>query len=212
MNDNFAKAELLKMAEKLHIKEWSKRLGIKQDLVKKVWQFYKAKIIEKKDIITNMSVCIYLVCRKYQMPFTLYEVSMASGVPSRFIHKKYRAVARATGMRIVSPRIWDYIPRFCLIIDKKMDDKTIKKAVKISKWAQKHCPQILTCSPIGIASACIYLATDDEIIQRFIADKIGVTDNTIRKISREIKFASGKDLEELMAGMAKKRRRKNETR
>ncbi len=129
---------------------------------------------------------LYAACRRHEVPRTLDELSIASGIDKKEIGRTYRFITRELGIRILPSNPVDYLPRFSSSL--KLSAKTQSKAVDILEMAQA---EELTSGrgPTGIAAASLYIAAlinNEKRTQREVADVAGVTEVTIRNRYKEL--------------------------
>jgi len=148
---------------------------------------------------------LYAACRRHEVPRTLDELSVASGIEKKEVGRTYRFVTRELGISILPSNPADYIARFASSL--KLSAEVQSKAVEILEKAQAA---ELTSGrgPTGIASAALYVSAlifGEKRTQREVADVAGVTEVTIRNRYKEL--LDKLDLEKEIKKIKKKKKK-----
>lgn len=143
-------------------------------------------LVRGRSMESVVSGALYAACRRHEVPRTLDELSIASGIDKKEIGRTYRFVTRELGIRILPSNPIDYIARFASALN--LSAETQSRAVEILEMAQKA---ELTSGrgPTGIAAASLYVAAlinNEKRTQREVADVAGVTEVTIRNRYKEL--------------------------
>jgi len=143
-------------------------------------------LVRGRSMESVVAGALYAACRRHEVPRTLDELAVASGIDKKEIGRTYRFITRELGIRILPSNPVDYLPRFSSAL--KLNAETQSKAVKILEQAQE---QELTSGrgPTGIAAAALYVAAlinNEKRTQREVADVAGVTEVTIRNRYKEL--------------------------
>ncbi len=145
----------------------------------------------KDDLVQGRSIegvacgCLYIACRKQNIPRSLDEFEKVARVDRNEIARTYRCLVAEQNLEMepVDPR--QFVPRFCSELDTSRAVQ--RKAVEILEDAAEAG---LTSgkSPTGLAGAAIYIAAilcEQRCTQSEIASVAKVTEVTIRKRYQE---------------------------
>ncbi|MBI5871576.1 transcription initiation factor IIB [archaeon] len=143
-------------------------------------------LVRGRSMESVVAGALYAACRRHEVPRTLDELSVASGIDKKEIGRTYRFVTRELAIRILPSNPIDYIARFASAL--RLSAETQSRAVEILEMAQKS---ELTSGrgPTGIAAASLYVAAlinNEKRTQREVADVAGVTEVTIRNRYKEL--------------------------
>ncbi len=151
-------------------------------------------VVKGRKIESLVAALVYIVARNQGVPRTLKEISVETGVSERELGKTYRYVARELELRIVPVKPEDFISRFGEELG--LPGEVQARARRLITDAREK--KLLSGrSPDGIVASAIYLASlleNQEITQQRIAEKVDVTEVTVRKGYRHL--AEGLDLED----------------
>ncbi|MFB6245157.1 MAG: transcription initiation factor IIB family protein [Candidatus Nanohaloarchaea archaeon] len=152
-------------------------------------------IIQGRGIDATVGALVYLVARKQEVPRTLEEVADIVPIKKRKLGKAYRHTARELDMKIKPGRPEDFIPRYASKLD--LPGEIQANARRIIQDA-RDTDALAGRSPTGIVAASLYIATqveDEDLTQREIAEKVGVTSVTVRKNYKDLAEALGMEEE-----------------
>ena len=147
----------------------------------------KYNMIRGRSIEGVVAASIYAACRISNVPRTLEEIVLQTGVKRKELGRIYRIMSRYLGLTIAPQKPDDYISRFCSRLELSLD--TRNSALVVINIARDG-GLISGKDPLGIAAAAIYLAsiiTGEWRSQGAIAEIAGVTEITIRNRCKEIK-------------------------
>lgn len=146
----------------------------------------------KDDLVQGRSIegvacgCLYIACRKQNIPRSLDEFDQVARVDRNEIARTYRCLVAEQNLEMepVDPR--QFVPRFCSELETSRAVQ--RKAVDILEDAAEAG---LTSgkSPTGLAGAAIYIAAilcEERLTQSEIASVAQVTEVTIRKRYQEM--------------------------
>lgn len=151
-------------------------------------------LIRGRLIESVVAAVIYTVCRQYEIPRTLDEISEVSGINKKEIGRTYRFLKRDLGISMPLTNPTHYIPRFSSELG--LSGHVQEKAVDILEEAIKQ-GLISGRGPTGVAAAAVYIAgvlMGERKTQKEVADIAGVTEVTIRNRYRELKDKLGLDV------------------
>jgi len=180
-NLQFALSELHRMAS---------GLGLPDPVSRRASRLYRSALdeglVQGRSIEAVAAACLYIACRKEEIPRSLDELESVSRVGRTEIARAYRQVAAEQGLTMepIDPKL--FVPRFCSEVEA---ESTIqRRALELLEEASDtglHSGK----SPTGQAGAAIYLASlicEDELTQCEIANVARVSEVTIRNGYREL--------------------------
>lgn len=156
----------------------------------------ESKLLFKKSLYSNMAVgrdqlsliyaSIYIACNIHGIPKTPIELTSYSEVNIRLLMKGYREIKRELDIKTQMINPIDLLPRYASKLNLKPEtlNKSAELIIKIREQGI-----ILGSKPDTILAASIYLAgkqTQDTRTQRKISRITGITEVTIRRVSKEI--------------------------
>ena len=176
----------------------SSYLGLPQNVREAAALLYR-KAVEKglirgRLIESVVAAVIYTICRQYNIPRTLDEISAVSGINKKEIGRTYRFLKRDLGIKMPLTDPTHYIPRFASELG--LTGPVQEKARSLLNTAIKR-GLISGRGPTGVAAAAVYIAgvlMGERRTQKEVADVAGVTEVTIRNRYRELKDRLGLDV------------------
>jgi transcription initiation factor TFIIB len=176
----------------------SSYLGLPQNIREAAALLYR-KAVEKglirgRLIESVVAAVIYTICRQYNIPRTLDEISAVSGINKKEIGRTYRFLKRDLGIKMPLTDPTHYIPRFASELG--LTGPVQEKARTLLNIAIKR-GLISGRGPTGVAAAAVYIAgvlMGERRTQKEVADVAGVTEVTIRNRYRELKDRLGLDV------------------
>jgi len=150
------------------------------------------KFLRGRSVDSVIAASIYTACRMHGVPRTLDEVSQATGVGRKEVGRVYRFVTRELDINLHPVSGGEYMERFCSMFDISKDAATeARRLVAICEANDQFSGK----NPMGVNAACIYIACNKihkqtgsgRITQREIADKMSITEVTIRNRIQNIK-------------------------
>ncbi len=143
-------------------------------------------LIRGRTIEGITAAVLYIICRKFQIPVTMKEISRHSRMNAKTIGRLYRLIMKELDIDIpvVSPK--DFVPRFAE--DLNLPTRVERYAIKILEMAKQKVI-VSGKAPTGLAAAALYIASITEghrTTQREIADVSYVTEVTIRNRYKEL--------------------------
>ncbi|GMT13765.1 hypothetical protein PFISCL1PPCAC_5062, partial [Pristionchus fissidentatus] len=158
------------------IREMSDRIHLAstiQDRAARVFnQVLKDKILKGKNIRAQIAACLFRACREEAVPRTIKEITAIAGVPDRDIRKCYKLIARNTENNFQLVTSADYMSRWCAHLD--LPHSIQIAAGHIAKMA-KELDFVAGRSPISIAAASIYMASQASATKKTAAEVSSVT-------------------------------------
>ncbi len=177
-----ALAELDRVASALGLPD-----NIKENAALLYRKAVKDELVRGRLIESVVAAIIYTVCRMYDIPRTLDEISKASGIEKKEIGRAYRFLKKELDIGIPLPDPSIYVPKFATALS--LSPKVQQKAMEIIKKAISK-GLISGRGPTGVAAAAIYIAAaleGERRTQKEVADVAGVTEVTIRNRYRELR-------------------------
>lgn len=180
-NLSFALSELQRLVSYLGLPK-----NVHEEVAKTYERAVDKGLVRGRSMESVVAALLYAICREYNTPRTLEEITAASGVDKREIGRTYRYVCRELTIRILPSQPEDYVPRFASMLG--LSDKVQAKAIGILKDAGKF-DIVSGKGPTGVAAAALYIAAvlnDEKRTQREVAEIVGVTEVTIRNRYKEM--------------------------
>ena len=177
-----ALAELDRVASSLGLPD-----NIKENAALLYRKAVKDELVRGRLIESVVAAIIYTVCRMYDIPRTLDEISKASGIEKKEIGRAYRFLKKELEIGIPLPDPSIYVPKFSTALG--LSPKVQQRAMEIIKKAIGK-GLISGRGPTGVAAAAIYIAAaleGERRTQKEVADVAGVTEVTIRNRYRELR-------------------------
>jgi transcription initiation factor TFIIB len=166
------------------------KLGLSGAVIEKTAYIYR-KVQEKglirgRSISAILAAAAYIACREIGYPRTLKDITALSNIKRRYIAKAYRLLIIELDLKIP---LLDPIKCIIRIANNaKISEKTKRLAIDIMHDIIKSGISAGK-DPMALAAAVLYLSclkTDENKIQRYIADAAGVTEVTIRNRYKNI--------------------------
>ena len=168
------------------------KLGLPDAIIEKTAYIYR-KAHERglgrgRETSAALAAALYLACREEETPRTLKEISTISNVKRKAISRQYRDMVIELDIRIPTVDPIKCIARIANQIN--LSQKIKQKAIKIMNAATKSSVSAGK-SPMGLAASILYLSClingCNNISQTVFAQTAGVTEVTIRNISKDLK-------------------------
>ncbi|MDP8941566.1 MAG: transcription initiation factor IIB [Thermoproteota archaeon] len=170
------------------------KLGLSDAVIEKTAYIYRK--VQERGLVRGrikseiLAAAIYIACREMGFPRTLKDITAISDIKRSYIAKAYRMLIIELDLKI--PLI-DPIKCISRIANNaKISEKTRRQAIDIMHDIVKSGISAGK-DPMALAAAVLYLSclrTDENKIQRYIADAAGVTEVTIRNRYKNIIKAS----------------------
>lgn len=171
------------------INRMSSALGVPEQVSEMASVIYREalddNLVQGRSIEGVACGCMYIACRKQQIPRSLDEFESVARVNRNEIARTYRCIAAEQELQMepIDPK--QFVPRFCSELDAGSEIQREANEI-LTKTAQEglHSGK----SPTGIAGAAIYIAAilcDDRLTQSEIAEVAKVTEVTIRNRYQE---------------------------
>jgi transcription initiation factor TFIIB len=166
------------------------KLGLSDSVIEKTAYIYRK--VQERGLIRGRSIsailagAVYIACREMGFPRTLKDITAICNIKRRYIAKAYRLLIVELDLKIP---LLDPIKCISRIANNaKISEKTKRLAINIMHDIIKK--EISAGKdPMGLAAAVLYLSclkTDENKIQRYIAEAAGVTEVTVRNRYKNI--------------------------
>ena len=168
------------------------KLGLPDAIIEKTAYIYR-KARERglgrgRETSAALAAALYLACREEGTPRTLNEICLISNLKRKAISRQYRDMVIELDIRIPTVDPIKCIARIANQIN--LSQKMKQKAIKIMNAAIKSALSAGK-SPMGLAASILYLSClsngCNNISQTVFAQTAGVTEVTIRNISKDLK-------------------------
>ena len=166
------------------------KLGLPDSVIEKTAYIYRKVqergLVRGRSISATLAASLYIACREMGFPRMLKDITAISNIRHRHIAKAYRLLITELDLKIPS-----IDPIKCIIRianNAKISEKTKRLAIDIMHDIIKSGISAGK-DPMALAAAVLYLSclkTDENKIQRYIADAAGVTDVTLRNRYKNI--------------------------
>jgi transcription initiation factor TFIIB len=166
------------------------KLGLPDSVIEKTAYIYRKVqergLVRGRSISAILAAAAYIACREMGFPRILKDITAISNIKQRYIAQAYRLLIMELDLKI--PLI---DPIKCIIRianNTKISEKTKRLAIDIMHDIIKSGISAGK-DPMALAAAVLYLSclkTDENKIQRYIADAAGVTEVTVRNRYKNI--------------------------
>ncbi len=146
----------------------------------------KKRILRGRSIEGVSAACVYLACRQFRIPRSIYEISEVTGVEEREVGRNYRLICKELGIRVLPPSRFAYTSK--LINETEGFGKIGEITYKIL-LAAEQARLISGKGPAGLSAAALYTAsvlTGERRTQEEICKKARCTEVTLRNRYREL--------------------------
>ncbi|UCD02153.1 MAG: transcription initiation factor IIB [Promethearchaeota archaeon] len=177
-----ASTELKRISTNLNLPNY-----IKEDAMRLYIEAFKKKMLRGRSINAMVAACLYVACRKKQLPRTLQEITNEASANAKDVRRSYSTLIREFNLKSPSTDPVALIPRY--INDLKLDSETERLTMKILNSYKKKF-SISGKDPKGLCAGAIYLASkikNKDLTQQQIVESIGVTEVTLRSRYKELK-------------------------
>ena len=160
---------------------------IKKEALRLYKETFKKKMIKGKSIKGMLAACIYYICKSKGVPRTFREISDESPVSLKSLKICYNDLVNKFKLKAQAINPINFIPRF--ISKLRLDFEIEKLSIKILQTYLKE-KSINGKNPLGFCAGAVYLASKLKnlyIIQKTLADIVGVTTTTLRSRYKEIR-------------------------
>lgn len=167
------------------------KLGLSYAIIEKTAYIYrkahKRGLIRGRSMQALLAACVYIACREMENPRTLRDLATIMNIKRKDITRSYRMLVLELDFKIPLIDHMKSIIRISNNLD--LSEKTKRKAIQIMDKVIRSRVSAGK-GPMGLAATVVYFAchvNGESKTQREIAKAAGVTDVTIRNISRILK-------------------------
>ncbi|OLY79326.1 Transcription initiation factor IIB [Smittium mucronatum] len=163
-------------------------------------QLYKEvednKLLRGRSNESIIAACIFIACRQENVPRTFKEICALTRVPKRDIGRVVKELQRLLKTNVGGMSSEDLMSRFCSNLSLGMDVQRI--AIILSTKA-KNLGTLAGKSPVSIAAACIFFATNllgSPTESKNISNTTGVSEVTIKNTYKQLFIGINKLLDD----------------
>jgi transcription initiation factor TFIIB len=160
---------------------------VKEDAMRLYIEAFKKKLLRGRSINAMVAACLYLACRRKQLPRTLQEILQEASANSKDVRRSFTTLIRELKLNPPSTKPISLIPKYMtdLGLNSEIEQLTIKI---LNAYKSKY--SISGKDPKGLCAGAIYLACrlkNKELTQQKIVEAVGVTEVTLRSRYKELK-------------------------
>jgi transcription initiation factor TFIIB len=166
------------------------KLGLSDAVVEKTAYIYRKAqlrgLVRGRQIHSVLAATVYIACRELESPRILKDIAETSNIKRKDITRNYRRLVIELDLKIPIVEPMKCITRIANKVN--VSQKTKRKAIDIMCNITKRGGISAGKNPMGLAATVLYLSCsltgEDNIAQTMFAKTAGVTEVTIRNISR----------------------------
>ncbi|MFX0040420.1 MAG: transcription initiation factor IIB family protein, partial [Candidatus Heimdallarchaeota archaeon] len=160
---------------------------VREDAMRLYIEAFKKKLLRGRSINAMVAACLYLACRRKNLPRTLQEILNEASVNAKDVRRSYSTLIRELKLNPPSTNPVSLIPKYMsdLGLDSEIEQLTTKI---LNAYRKKY--SISGKDPKGLCAGAIYLACklkSKEVTQQQIVQVIGVTEVTLRSRYKDLK-------------------------
>ena len=160
---------------------------IREDAMRLYREAFKNKLLRGRSINAMVAACLYLACRRKNLPRTLQELTNEASANAKDVRRSYSTLIREFNLKSPSTDPVSLIPRYIneLGLDSEIEQLTTKI---LNSYRAKF--SISGKDPKGLCAGAIYLASrmkNKDLTQQQIVVSVGVTEVTLRSRYKELK-------------------------
>jgi transcription initiation factor TFIIB len=160
---------------------------VKEDAMRLYIEAFKKKLLRGRSINAMVAACLYLACRRKQLPRTLQEILNEASVNAKDVRRCYTTLVKEMKLNPPTTDPVSLIPKY--ITDLGLNSDVEQLTIKILN-AYRTKFSISGKDPKGLCAGALYLACrlkKKEVTQQQIVQAIGVTEVTLRSRYKELK-------------------------
>ncbi|NVM37785.1 MAG: transcription initiation factor IIB [Candidatus Lokiarchaeota archaeon] len=160
---------------------------IREDAMRLYREAFKKKLLRGRSINAMVAACLYLACRRKQLPRTLQEITNEASANAKDVRRSYTTLLKEFNLKSPSTDPVSLIPRY--INDLELDSEIEQLTTKILN-SYKARFSISGKDPKGLCAGAIYLASkikNKDTTQQLIVETVGITEVTLRSRYKELK-------------------------
>ena len=165
------------------------KLGLPENVTERSAMTYRqivdARLTMGRTITSLLGVAIYIACRECDVPRTLDDIAVVVGTARKTLYRDLSVVLQKLNVTLPTHNTVAHITRVCN--NMKLSERVKRQALDILGRAKKNA---ITAGkkPNALAGASIYVAAllcgNEGLTQRIVAKESGVTDVTVRAITK----------------------------
>ncbi len=177
-----ASTELKRISTNLNLPNY-----VREDGMRLYKEAFKKKLLRGRSINAMVAACLYLACRRKQIPRTLQEITNDASANAKDVRRSYTTLIREFNLKSPSTDPVSLIPRYIneLGLDSEIEQLTTKI---LNAYNSKF--SISGKDPKGLCAGALYLACrikNKDITQQQIVESVAVTEVTLRSRYKELK-------------------------
>ncbi|MFW9900885.1 MAG: transcription initiation factor IIB family protein [Candidatus Thorarchaeota archaeon] len=177
-----ASTELKRIGTNLNLPNY-----VREDAMRLYKEAFKRKLLRGRSINAMVAACLYLACRRKEIPRTLQEITNEASANDKDVRRSYTTLIKEFNLKSPSTDPVSLIPRYIneLGLDSEIEQLTIK-ILKV--YSSKY--SVSGKDPKGLCAGAIYLACrirNKDTTQQQIVESIGITEVTLRSRYKELK-------------------------
>lgn len=160
---------------------------VREDAMRLYREAFKKKLLRGRSINAMVAACLYLACRRKQLPRTLQEITNEASANDKDVRRSYSTLIREFNLKSPSTDPVSLIPRY--INDLELDSEIEQLTTKILNSFKARF-SVSGKDPKGLCAGAIYLASkikNKDVTQQKIVEVIGITEVTLRSRYKELK-------------------------
>jgi transcription initiation factor TFIIB len=180
--------EMKRLISQLEVLRERKENVVISEALKLYYRIADSSLLRGRSCVGFSTACLYIVIRQKELPILSSEIVEFSKIPENRFRKNYITICRYCNLKIPPINLVNYLIRYASNFN--FQNKHIQKMIKCLKILKKT--NISGKNPLGYIAGLIYLFSrvyGYKLIQRQIAQKLGITQVTLRARYKEIQKA-----------------------
>ncbi len=177
-----ASTELKRIGSNLNLPNY-----VKEEAMRLYIEAFKRKLLRGRSINAMVAACLYVACRKKDMPRTLQEIIEEAQSSAKDVRRSVSTLIREFNIKTQSTDPLSLIPRYISDLGLDSEIGTLTHNI-LSAYISKF--SVSGKDPKGLCAGAIYLACrirNLEVTQQQIVEAIGVTEVTLRSRYKDLK-------------------------
>ncbi|MFW9939561.1 MAG: transcription initiation factor IIB family protein [Candidatus Thorarchaeota archaeon] len=177
-----ASTELKRISSNINLPNY-----VKEEAMRLYIEAFKRKLLRGRSINAMVAACLYLACRKKDIPRTLQEILNEASVTAKDVRRSISILTRELNFKTQSTDPVALIPRYISDLGLDSEIEVLTKKI-LNSYISNF--SISGKDPKGLCAGAIYLACkikDLEFTQQQIVNSIGITEVTLRSRYKELK-------------------------
>ncbi|CAJ0579574.1 unnamed protein product, partial [Mesorhabditis spiculigera] len=142
---------------------------------------YDTGSLRAKNVEAQAAACLYIACRREQVPRTFKEICAISNVSKKVIGRLFKQIIALTESSLTHINATDFMSRFCANLG--LSAKVENVAIHVAQEANQN-DYVPGRSPVSVAAAAIFLASQmsaEKVNTKQVHEVTGVAECTIRQ-------------------------------